>query len=170
MKGSSSQSQRPGRVRREVGEGVGVAAAAHLAWRQEGSPGCRMTGVRQVSGKGTGSSSSRGAGPPLALPSVERGSSEDPGRALSLLERDREERVGQQTLWPADPDQRPLVGKPMGRPGRRCPGLNGRGWGGLGEAVSPTSTQTGFRQCWWDSGCVIPVAREELGSFAISSF
>lgn len=91
-----------------------------------------------------------------------------PWEALSLLERDREERAGQQTLWPAD--QRPLVSKPTRQPGRRCPGLNRRGWGGLGEAVSPTSTQTGLRQCWWDSGCVIPVAREELGSFAISSF
>ena len=69
------------------------------------------------------------------------------------MERDREERTGQQTLWPAD--QRPLVGKPTRQPGRRCPGLNRRGWGGLGEAVSPTSTQTdraqtvlvGLRMC-----------------------
>lgn len=61
------------------GEG-GLRATAHLAWRKEGSPGYRMMGVRRVSGKGTGSSSSHGAGPPLALLSKERGSSGDPGR------------------------------------------------------------------------------------------
>ena len=91
-----------------------------------------------------------------------------PGQGSVSLGKDREERAGQQTLWPAD--QRPLVGKPRRQPGHSCPGLSGRDWRGLGEAVSPTSTQTALRQFWWDSGCMISEARGVPGSFAISSF
>ena len=65
-----------------------------LGLEEGGQPWAQNDGRKRVSRKGTGSSSRRGASPPLALPSVGCGSSGDPGRALSLLERtERRERA-----------------------------------------------------------------------------
>ena len=157
MKGSSSQSQRPGRVRREVGAagrgGVVGAGRSTLGLEEGGQPWVQDDGHKESERQGDQKQQQPRRGPSPS-PAVQ-GTWQlwGPWEALSLLERDREERTGQQTLWPAD--QRPLVGKPTRQPGRRCPGLNRRGWGGLGEAVSPTSTQTdraqtvlvGLRMC-----------------------
>lgn len=158
-----------GRVRRGSGEGLGVAAASTLGLEEGGQPwvqddGRKASGARQ----GDRSSSSRGAGPSPS-PAI-RGTWQlwRTLGGLSLLERDRRKE------WASRPcGQLTLTrGQWVKAHGAAWPEVPGAERGGAGESkgcVSSTSTQTGFRQCWWDSGCVIPV-REELGLFAISSF